>query len=170
MILRPILLLLVLVSLTFAQGLTQEYTATCTGTLSGSGTTATIQLPASSAAWVLVKTVFVQSTAQVALTQERDGTAATATAATIRKRNPNAYWTSTVTPAASVYCGSNVGVGTPAGTPMTVPVLPSFVVFDAEGTILEKAATGVRTYSVKLGTMTGDYTITFAWVERSNFP
>ncbi len=149
------------------QGLPHEYEATCSGSDTGSGVTCTLQLAASAARWVRVKSIFIQCSTNCDVTQTRDGTAATATAATIRKVNPSASWIAA--PVAAVYSASNVGAGTPIGpTTLTVAATPAYQVLDGSSILMEAGAASVQNYNLKV-TCTCNFVVTNHWEERPRF-
>jgi hypothetical protein len=145
---------------------THDYGATCTGTLTGAGTSCTIQIAASNTRWVIIRSAFVQCTAGCVVTQERDGAAASATSVTKRKTNPNATWVAAST--ANIYQDSNVGVGTPVGpTSITVGSSPSYLSIPGKGLVLEKGSLIAQNYTIKLAAGSGTYTISFDYEERT---
>jgi hypothetical protein len=147
-------------------GRTHDYSATCTGTLTGAGTACTIQIPASNTRWVIIRTAFVQCSAGCTVTQERDGAAATTTSVTKRKTNPNATWVAAST--ANIYQDSNVGAGTPVGpTSISVGASPSYLSIPGKGLVLEKASLIPQNYTIKLAAGSGTYTINFDYEERT---
>lgn len=167
-LLAPLALLLLVWAAPAAAQRIHEYDATCSGSLSGAGTTCTIQIPASATRWVLLKKVFVQTSVAATVSQDRDGGAATGSGVSIRRKNPNGSWVAT--PVATVYQAANTGAGTAVGPPaLALSASPSFLTMDLDGVVLEKSAGAAQNYSVRLGTMTGSYTITIAWEERTNY-
>ena len=143
---------------------THEFTATCAGADTTAGKTCTVQLPASATRWVALKGVFIQCSAACTVAQARDGSAASATAQTVRPLNPNGSWMAA--PAAAVYAESNAGAGTPVGpTSLAVGASPSFQTLDLRGVWLEGGAATAQNYTVTV-TLTGNYVVTFQWEER----
>lgn len=149
-----------------------EYTSTCSGNLADASTACTIQAPAGTSLHTVIRSVFVQCSVQCTISQERDGTAATVSgasvAATIRKVNPNAAWV----PASvsSVFKASNVGAGTPIGPEggIVQSASPAYLVLEGGSIVLERDAAGVRNYTIKPTAGSGTYVVTFLYEQRAS--
>lgn len=134
------------------------------GSLSGATQKITIQLPTATAGTrVRLKAAKIYCSVACTVTQERNGTAATATSLTVNKLNPEASGTLTVT----AWRSSNVGAAAVtytsdvviAGT--TLPLnLGSAVDSETRGGVYLIGTTSAINYSIGLASMTGDYRIT----------
>lgn len=159
--LRAFALLLVTAGL-YAQPRTlATYTATCTLSVSGSAKACTVQQPASGARTVQFLTAYVHSTVAVSLTQERDGTAATANEVTEAAINP----TEGGTPVANGFTDSNVGVGTVIAGSSTIKVpADGTIVLDLADIQLRGSGTA-KNYTIRTSAVTGTVTIVIKWQE-----
>lgn len=154
--------LLLLAGAAFGQPrLLNSYTATCVLSLSSSSKACTLQQPATGARTVQLVSAYVHSTAAISITQERDGTAASATAATEVAVNPSETATATVT----AFTDSNVGVGTViAGTDSVKIAANSAVVLDLEDIQMRGNGTG-KNYSIRTSSGTATVTVVLKWRE-----
>lgn len=150
-----------------AQGLVSEYYIEREVTLAGTAEVITIQIPAASARYLRMKLAQIWcSTGSVECTIERDGTAATTTALTVKKVNPNAAWVPTSI--ASAFHTSNVGAGTQVGTKQTAYSSTPGLVLNMTPTVLEKASAAVRNLTIRTASYTGTVRISVMWEERAN--
>lgn len=166
------LLLAILISLAaFAQDhpkaaneLPLEFYVDYGGSLSSATQKITIQLPTATAGTrVRLKAAKVYCSVACTATQERNGTAATATALTVNKHNPEATGTLTVL----AYRSSNVGSAAQtytvdeiaAGQTLPLTLGPS-AEGDRVGGVYLIGTTGAVNYSIGLASMTGNYRIT----------
>jgi len=138
-----------------------RYSAT-TGdvSLAASGTSLTIQQPASGAKLVRLESAVVYCSVACNITQSANGTAATATAGTAVSIPPY------VAPAsATVWTASNVGAGSAIGGIVHVTTAPNTVVLDLSQVVMGSSGTG-NNYTVAISSITGTANITFFWSER----
>jgi len=133
------------------------YIATCSATLSGAGTACTIQQPATGANNVRLMYAQVYCSVACTVTQERNGTAATATSATVKRVNPDR--TDAIT--AVVYSASDVGVGTAF---VDKTLVAGTTVIKLDGVYLLGSGTA-KNYTVRVASMTGTVAIAFEWEE-----
>lgn len=126
------------------------FTGTCSAT-----TACTIQQPASGANHVRLLWAEIYASASLDITQERNGTAATTTAGTIVRVNPDKG----DSPTATIFTASNVGVGTVIRPATTVPAGISHVTL--EGGFLVGSGTA-KNYTVRASSAA---IITIAWEE-----
>ena len=137
------------------------YTATCTLSVSGTAKACTVQQPASGARTVQFVSAYVHSTVAVALTQERNGTAATATAVTEAALNPDISETNS----ANAFTDSDVGVGTVvAGSGSIKIAADGYVVLDLQDIQMRGAGTA-KNYTIRTSAVTGTVTIVIVWRE-----
>ena len=137
------------------------YTATCTLSVSGAEKACTVQQPASGARTVQFVSAYVHSTVAVSLTQERNGTAATATAVTEAALNPDISETN----AANAFTDSDVGAGTVvAGSESIKVAADSYVVLDLQDIQMRGAGTA-KNYTIRTSAVTGTVTIVIVWRE-----
>lgn len=139
------------------QPLLNLYTVTCDATLSSATTTCTVQQPASGARTAQFVSASVYCSVAMEFTQYLNGTAATATAATIRKSGADA-------PTATAWSASNVGVGTPIGAEPNICPAGSTVPLPLSDIQLSGNGTG-KNYSIKTSSITGRALIMIAWRE-----
>lgn len=136
------------------------YIATCSATLSSAATACSIQQPATGANNVRLLYAQVYCSAACTATQERNGTAATATAATVKRVNPDRADTIT----ANVFSASDVGTGTAF---VVKNLTAGTTVIKLKGLYLIGNGTA-KNYTVRIASMTGDVAIAFQWEEYSN--
>lgn len=136
------------------------YTVTRDTTLSASSEAITIQQPATGSHVVEFVGASIYCAASCNISQERNGSAATATAATIALANPEQG-----SAAATAWYQSNVG--SPAST------LPTFTIngggsasIDLQDMFLVGNGTG-KNYTLRVGPTTGRVIITIKWRETS---
>ena len=130
--------------------------------LSGAGTTATIQQPATNGQQVQIETIVVYCSVACNITQAANGAAATSTAGTIQGILPN-LWTA---PTATFWTASNVGSGTAQGGIYHLTSAGSvvFCLNQACGNTqsVNLGAGGTNSnYSVTISSITGTANITF---------
>jgi hypothetical protein len=136
-------------------------------TLSGAAEVVTVQIPAGSTRNLKFKMAQVWcSTGSVDVTVERDGTAATTTALTPQKVNPNASWVPSSI--ASGFHTSNVGAGSQIGSKQTAYAGSTGLILDMSPTVLEKASASVRNLTIRTASYTGTVRISIFWEERVN--
>ena len=128
--------------------------------LSGAGATATIQRGSGTSTSITLDTATVYCSVACTITQSQNGTAASATAGTIRGLNPNSYAAS----AATFWTASNVGAGTSVGAPVTCTAACT-VVLDLSKIALPSGSTSFN-YSITISSITGDYSIGIVHKER----
>lgn len=133
------------------------YISTCTVTLSSAATACTIQQPATGANNVRLMYAQVYCSVACTATQERNGTAATATAGTVKRVNPDR--TDTIT--ANIFSASDVGVGTAF---VVKPLVAGTTIVKLDGIYLIGNGTA-KNYTVRIASMTGDVAIAFEWEE-----
>lgn len=146
-----------------ASAFSQEtWFASSTGvvSLSGAGATATLQRAASTSKNITLDTATVYCSVACTITQSQNGTAATATAGTIRGINPSAYARSEAT----FWTASNVGAGTTIGAPVTCTAACT-IVLDLSKVSIPTGSTSFN-YSITISSITGDYSIGFIHKER----
>lgn len=133
------------------------YTVVRDATLSGAAEVVTIQQPATGASKVRLLWASVYCSVACDVTQERNGTAATTTAATAAKVNPDKADSA----AATVFHTSNVGVGTVISkTPTsggTATISFDKIVLVGDGT--------TKNYTIRTSSITGRVVIVLAWEE-----
>lgn len=135
------------------------YTATCTLTLSSSAAACTIQQPASNARNVQLVSAYVYSTAAITITQERNGTAATATGVTETAVNPDISDTNT----ANVFTASDVGSGTTIATAIPIAASSSQTL-DLSDIQLRGSGTS-KNYTIRTSSATATVTVIIKWRE-----
>lgn len=136
------------------------YTATCVLTLTGTAKACTVQQPATGALNVQLIEAYVHSTAAVALTQERNGTAATATGVTEAALNADGG-----TPTLNAFTDSDVGVGTViAGTGGVKVAADASLVLNLEDIQLRGNGT-TKNYTIRTSAVTATVTIIIKWKE-----
>ena len=133
-----------------------SYLATCTLTLSANSKACTIQQPASGARDTQLVSAYIYSTVALTVTQERNGTAASATAVTPTALNPEQVAAAT----AAVYEASNVGSGTVLGGSAATIAIPatSGVTLELEDIQLRGNGT-TKNYTIRTSSATGTVTI-----------
>lgn len=148
----------------------QRWSAT-TGdvSLSGAGTTATIQQPATGANQVVIEQVVVYCSVACTVTQSAYGTAATSTAGSVTPLLPTPV---TYMAPFNFFTASNVGAGTQQGAALHVPAGGTVSVClavacgnDAD-TVLGTAGGTAANYSATVGTISGTANITFILQSR----
>lgn len=137
---------------------THDYTVRCTGVIVSGGSSCTVQLPATTPFFLLVRSVFAQCAATCVVTQDRDGSAATTTPVTVVKNNPFAAWVST--PVFTAYKDSNASVGTVIGSPVEISGKPSFFSAKLNQIVLESTNVQVQNYNLRVtGTLGSAYEV-----------
>ena len=126
--------------------------------VSVSTTKMTVQQPATGGNLVQFETASVYCVAAATATASWNGTAATATAATIKKSPQTA-----TAPLAVAFSGSDVGSGT-SGVVYNVPA-GGTLIFDMSSITMPRSASGggINNYTF---TTSGTCTISFQWVEK----
>jgi len=132
--------------------------------LSGAGTTATVQQPATNASQLIIEQVTVYCSVACNVTQTVYGTAATSTAGTVTPILPTPL---TYSAPFSFFTASNVGTGTqqgpiihiPAGG--TVPICLSVTCGAGADVTLGTAGGTTSNYSVTISSITGTANINF---------
>lgn len=152
---KRILILFCFAATLCAQG---RYTAT-TGdvTLSGAGTKLTVQQPAASSQTLQLENAVVYCSVACDVDQSRGGTAATATAGTVRTISGSSA-------TATAWTASNVGTGTPTAGTIHIPA-GATVVLDLSKITIPKGGTAAN-YTVIVGSITGNANITLYWSEQ----
>lgn len=155
------LLLLLLTAAAWAQPRQlNTFTATCALSVSGSAKACTVQQPATGAKNAQLVSAYVHSTVAVALTLERDGTAATATGVTEAALN-SAGGTPTVTG----FTDSDVGSGTViAGASSIKLPADGSTTLDLEDIQMRGNGTA-KNFSIRTSAVTGTVTIVIKWRE-----
>ena len=135
------------------------YNATCTFSLSAAATAMTIQQPASGAKTVRFISSYIRSDAAITLKQERNGTTASATTATVRKQ-PEA-----ATATATAWCASNAGSGTPviADDAVQIPA-SSPQVLDLSSIQMKGDGIAVN-FTIRISTATANGAMVITWEE-----
>lgn len=136
-----------------------NYTLQQAVTLSGTAAVLTVQSQAI-ANKVYFISAYVDSTVAITFTLERNGTAATATSATINNINPNEIATTM-----TGYTASNVGSGTVLGT-YAVPAGGSVALDLSFISFLTNAGTGTN-LTLRTSSATGTIHLLFKFVERN---
>lgn len=143
----------------FAQApISPQYVVVRAVSLSASGEAVTIQQPASSSKRVQFTSADAYCSVACDVTIERDGTAATATAATIAKLNGEAP-----TPRATAFSASDVGTGTVIGK-RTLSA-GGLVRFDLNSKWLQGDGTATN-LTIRISSITGDTKINVYWREQ----
>ena len=135
------------------------YTATCTLTLSAAAGACTIQQPASGSATVQLVAAYIESTAAITFTQERNGTAATATSATVRAVNPDISDSARTL----VYTASNVGSGTTITDAISIAASGN-VTLDLTDIQMRGNGTS-KNYTVRVASATATVKVMLKWRE-----
>lgn len=150
--------------LTFAQQLKDSdikngsyYSAFWETTLAGTPGVLTIQLPARSGQKLHLQSVNVLMPQDGDVTIERNGTAATATSMTAVGLNTS------LSPTATVYRNSDVGVGTVV-TKVSMTTGNNYG--DLTTSVLAAGQATVQNFTVRTGNLTGVLRITLFWAER----
>ena len=156
---KPLALLALAIPLFAQPRIANSYTATCVLTLSASTKACTIQQPASGSKTVQLVSVYVYSSAAITVAQERDGTAATATAGTAGAVNPTTQAAAT----AKIWTDSDVGSGTVIPGTIAIPA-SSAIMLDLEDVQLNGDGTA-KNYTVRTSTGTATVTIILKWRE-----
>jgi len=142
----------------FAQApISPQYVVVRAVSLSGSGEAVTIQQPASSSKRVQFTSADASCSVTCDVTIERDGTAATATAATIAKLNAEAP-----TPRATAFSASDVGTGTVIGKRTLLN--GGMVRFDLNSKWLQGDGTSTN-LTIRISSITGEAKINIFWRE-----
>jgi len=134
------------------------YAATWETTLSASSGVLTIQLPAGANKRVYLQSANFWCSAACTITQERNGTAATATVLATVPLN------TTGTPTAVVYSASNVGVG--SGLPKIDLSAGNGSYADLSFSTFQKNSPTVQNYTLRTSVMTGTVRLSILWGER----
>lgn len=159
---RLILLTFSLAVAAFAQ--TPRYSAT-TGdvALVATATKFTIQQPSSGGKNIRLESATVYCSVACDVSQSQNGTAATATAGTIRTLPPENTPSS-----ATVFTASDVGSGTALGGVIHIPAggtIGNTAVLDLSKLALVRGSTAIN-YTVAIASMTGTVNITLIWSEQ----
>lgn len=158
-----LVLLLAFATTAFAQPrVVNAYMATCSFSLSAEATACTIQQPASGARNVQLVSAYIESSAAINISQERNGSAATTTSVTPTAVNPD----QTDAAVATVFHTSNVGSGTVlggAGTTILV-VANSGLTLDLQDIQLRGSGTS-KNYTIKVAAATATGRIILKWRE-----
>jgi hypothetical protein len=136
-----------------------SYTYSYSAALVGTPAIVTIQLPSGTGypeKTIIFKGVSVYCSVECAFTVERDGTAATATGATVGSLNR-----STPAPYALAFSASNVG----AGTTLSAQTVPAGGTMPLDLAWKKLTNTG-ENVTVRTASVTGTVKITFQWEER----
>lgn len=132
--------------------------ATHTFTLSGSAAVITIQQPAANAQRVRLQSAFVYSSAACSFVQERDGSAATETALTLKKTNPQ----SPLTPNVTAWRNSNSTGGAQIGPSYAIPAGGSAALDVSRVYLIGNGTT--RNYTIRSASCTGTFTVSILGV------
>jgi hypothetical protein len=137
---------------------TRFFEATAEVTVSGADAVFTIQLPAKSEKRVYLQLAYVKCSAACTVQQERNGTAATATAVAPVALN------TTATPAATLYKTSNSTSGA-ALAPIDLNANAPQVL-DMSFSTFAKNASGVQNHTWRVAAFTGTVRVGVIWGER----
>jgi hypothetical protein len=139
--------------------------------LVAAGTTATIQKTATNSVMVTLTKAIVYCSVACTVTQAANGTAATATAGTIRPILPDSP---TGTLPFNFYTASNVGAGTAQGGIVHIPAGGTVILClskscgNAQDVVIGRSDGGVGTnYSIAIGSVSGTVNITFFGTVKS---
>ncbi len=142
----------------------QNRYAVTTGTITLAGTTTaiTLQQPGvnASPATIQLESAVIYCSANCVVNQTQNGTAATATAATIVSLTPVGQPSSV-----KAFTASNTSGGTSIPPSVNVPT-GSTVVLDLSKMIIPKG-NGTSNYTISIPIYTGDVNITITWSERT---
>lgn len=136
----------------------QYYMATYQTSLSGAGTTFTLQVPASSGKRVYLQTAVLECTVDCTVSQDKNGSAATGTSVAAVGLNTNG------TPIATFYRASNAGAGS--------DLLPIIVragvqtALDMTPTVFARGAGTAQNFNWRVSSITGGARVTITWAER----
>jgi hypothetical protein len=134
-------------------------------TLSGAGTTFTIQMPAGSGKSAVLMAAIVTTSVASSFTQAANGTNATTTAGTVTQSPTTAP---TVTGKAVSFTASNVGAGTAIAGKIVTPAASGLVIDLTNGNnynlVLKPVANS--NYSIVIASMTGTANATVCWREQ----
>ena len=136
---------------------TRFYQASASVTLSGAGGAITIQLPAKAGTRAYLQSAVLKCSVACTVMQERNGSAATATAATSVALNGGSA------PTATLYSGSNTTGGT-ALTPLTLSAgqqLP----LDMSFTAFARNSDTVQNHTWRVSSITGTFEVGAIWGE-----
>jgi hypothetical protein len=128
--------------------------------LSGTGTSFTIQQRATNGRPIQLESAAVYCSVACNVTQSQNGAAATATAGTAYPILPTLNYSATAT----VWTASNVGSGTAAGGVVHVPAGVT-VPLDLSKISMGNTGTGTN-YTVTVSAITGTANITLIWTEQ----
>lgn len=138
------------------------YTIVRESSKSGASEVVTIQLPAEDRSYVEIQDITVQCSAACPVVFERNGTAATTTAATLVPVNPQTA--PAAGPRIEAFHSSNVGAGTAVSATWSLPA-GAIVPFGMEGWFL--TGTGnTNNVTVRVGPLTGDVKVQVTLRER----
>jgi len=160
---KTILCALALLAASFPAFAQQNFYTATTGdvTLSGAGTSLTIQQPATNAKQVQLIAVLVYCSVACNATQAQNGTAATATAGTASDLLP-------LGPAAqaTIWTASNVGAGTTVGGTLHLAGgAGTERTLDLSQVAMGNTGTGTN-YTITVSSITGTANITLLWSEK----
>jgi hypothetical protein len=161
---RTLLLSLLLAGLAFGQVSPQVademqfFHATHEVSLSGSGTTFTLQLPAKAGKRVYPQAAVIECSVDCTVTQDRNGSAATGTAVTALGLNNSG------TAAATFYRASNANAGT-ALVPVTVKAGVQAVV-DMTYTVFSRGVDTAQNHNWRVSAITGNARVSVIWGEK----
>lgn len=133
------------------------YIGTCSVTVASAATACTIQQPPAGANNVRLMYAQVYCSVACTITQERNGTAATATSQTVKRVNPDR--TDAIT--AAIFASSDVGVGTVF---VTKTLTSGTTIIKLDGIYLLGSG-NTKNYTIRTASMTGDVAIAFEWEE-----
>lgn len=163
---RSLALLFVFLGLAFSQSQKPSnvddvkfYSSTTTLSLTGAGGAVTIQVPASTNKTVYLQSITITSTVDLTITQEKDGSTATATAVT-----PVLLNSTTGTPVATFYTGSNTTGGATV-PPVNVKANISSPL-DMSFTAFRRNITAVQNFTWRVPTTTATVTFGIVWGEK----
>lgn len=160
MTLRVLAALVFLPFLSFSQNIPPRYSAsTGTLTLSGAGTSFTLQQKAGGGKQISLEVAVISCSVACTVTQAQNGTAASTTASTVVPIEPN-----NTTGTATVWTSSNVGAGTSVPGPLPVPAA-GVVVLDLSKVYFAKTSTNTTNYTIIISSISGTASITYYWSE-----
>ncbi|MEZ5398616.1 MAG: hypothetical protein R2729_03040 [Bryobacteraceae bacterium] len=134
------------------------YQSAASLSLSGAGGAITLQLPAKAGTRVYAQTAVVRCSVACTVTQERDGSAATATAVTPVALNGGA------TPAATLYQGSS-STGGSSLLPLSLSAGQA-VTLDMTFTAFKRNADAAQNHTWRVSSITGTFDVGVIWGER----
>lgn len=138
----------------------QFYSVQYEAALTGQAFAFSLQAPANNARRVYPKTISIFCSMDCVLTQDLNGTAATATEiTTVTRTNTDAV------PTAKAYGASNAGVG--SALPKYEIKAGNSLILDLGYTVFARGRSGVQNYNVRsTGVLTGTVRVAAAWGER----